>query len=140
MGTGIQEIVLHGNRVGRAVPARRNAKTDALSWRDRDIAPYLLLLGLSVLICGCKPGTPKAGDHAHPMCWENAPMSTCTSILSDGEVEKTRYQGGANYTFVDGHAKYIKLFFNPGNIAAYTYDTYGPGGIPPNYDYQNAPD
>jgi prepilin-type N-terminal cleavage/methylation domain-containing protein/prepilin-type processing-associated H-X9-DG protein len=62
-----------------------------------------------------KPGVPKAGDHAHPMCWENAPTSTCTSILSDNEVEKTRYQGGANYTFVDGHAKWHKFeqTYNP---------------------------
>jgi len=62
-----------------------------------------------------KPGVPKAGDHAHPMCWEGWATSTCTSIASDGEVEKARYQGGANYTFVDGHAKWHKFVqtYNP---------------------------
>jgi prepilin-type N-terminal cleavage/methylation domain-containing protein/prepilin-type processing-associated H-X9-DG protein len=56
-----------------------------------------------------KPGAPKAGDHAHPMCWENAPTSTCRSITSDSEIEKIRYQGGAHYTFIDGHAKWHKF-------------------------------
>jgi prepilin-type N-terminal cleavage/methylation domain-containing protein/prepilin-type processing-associated H-X9-DG protein len=51
----------------------------------------------------------KAGDHAHPMCWEGFPASTCVSIASETEVEKARYQGGANYTFVDGHAKWHKF-------------------------------
>ena len=43
-----------------------------------------------------------------------------------------------NVSFVDGHAKYIKLYFNPGiSTAAFTYDT---SSIPQSYDYQNAPD
>ena len=44
-----------------------------------------------------------------------------------------------NVSFVDGHAKYIKLYFVLGvnNNAPYTYDT---AQIPPQYDYQNAPD
>jgi prepilin-type processing-associated H-X9-DG protein len=43
-----------------------------------------------------------------------------------------------NVSFVDGHAKYIKLYFNPGiSTAAFTYDT---SAIPQSYDYQNAPD
>ena len=43
-----------------------------------------------------------------------------------------------NVSFVDGHAKFIKLYFNPGiNTAAFTYAT---KDIPPKYDYQNAPD
>ena len=62
-----------------------------------------------------KPGAPKVGDHCHPMCWEGAPTSTCTSIASDTEVEKARYQGGANYTFTDGHAKWHRFeqTYNP---------------------------
>ena len=56
-----------------------------------------------------KPGATKAGDHCHPMCWEGFPASSCVSIASDGEVEKARYQGGANYTFCDGHAKWHKF-------------------------------
>ncbi len=45
-------------------------------------------------------------DHAHPMCWENWATATCKSINSETEIEKRRYQGGANYTFLDGHAKW----------------------------------
>lgn len=62
-----------------------------------------------------KPGVPKTGDHFHPMCWEGWTASTCTILASDGEIEKTRYQGGANYTFVDGHAKWHKFeqTYNP---------------------------
>jgi prepilin-type N-terminal cleavage/methylation domain-containing protein/prepilin-type processing-associated H-X9-DG protein len=46
-----------------------------------------------------------------------------------------------NVSFVDGHAKYIKLFYNPGfGPAPFVYDTYGAAGIPSSYDYQNAPD
>jgi prepilin-type N-terminal cleavage/methylation domain-containing protein/prepilin-type processing-associated H-X9-DG protein len=56
-----------------------------------------------------RPGAPKAGDHTHPMCWENAPAATCRSIHSDSEIEKTRYQGGAHYVFADGHAKWHKF-------------------------------
>jgi len=56
-----------------------------------------------------RPGAPKAGDHLHPMCWEGWAASTCTALASGGEVEKARYQGGANYTFVDGHAKWHKF-------------------------------
>ena len=48
----------------------------------------------------------KAGDHAHPMCWEGFAPATCKSINSETEIEKRRYQGGANYTFADGHAKW----------------------------------
>ncbi|MBC8134439.1 MAG: prepilin-type N-terminal cleavage/methylation domain-containing protein [Fibrella sp.] len=57
----------------------------------------------------------KAGDHAHPMCWEGFGSSTCVSINSETEVEKRRYQGGANYTFLDGHAKWHKFeqTYNP---------------------------
>ncbi len=51
----------------------------------------------------------KAGDHAHPMCWEGFVASTCVSIVSETEIEKRRYQGGANYTFLDGHAKWHKF-------------------------------
>src|SRR5687767_2800209 len=77
MGTGIREIDLHGTSVGRAVPARRNAKTDVLWRRDRDIAPYLLvMLALTLLICGCKPATPQA----------TAGTNTAASPASDGLV------------------------------------------------------
>jgi prepilin-type N-terminal cleavage/methylation domain-containing protein/prepilin-type processing-associated H-X9-DG protein len=51
----------------------------------------------------------KAGDHVHPMCWEDFATSTCVSLKSEDEVEKRRYQGGANYTFCDGHAKWHKF-------------------------------
>ncbi|MBC8140066.1 MAG: prepilin-type N-terminal cleavage/methylation domain-containing protein [Armatimonadetes bacterium] len=56
-----------------------------------------------------------ASDHTHPMCWEGFAASTCVSIGSETEVEKRRYQGGANYTFVDGHAKWHKFeqTYNP---------------------------
>jgi prepilin-type N-terminal cleavage/methylation domain-containing protein/prepilin-type processing-associated H-X9-DG protein len=49
------------------------------------------------------------------------------------------YPGAVNnVSFVDGHAKYIKLFFDPAvSTAAFTYDT---RVIPQSYDYQNAPD
>ncbi len=56
-----------------------------------------------------KPGATRAGDHAHPMCWEGFPASTCVSISSETEIEKRRYQGGANYTFTDGHAKWHRF-------------------------------
>ena len=54
-------------------------------------------------------------DHAHPMCWEGFAGSTCVSIRSESELQKRRYQGGANYTFVDGHAKWHKFeqTYNP---------------------------
>lgn len=56
-----------------------------------------------------------ASDHTHPMCWENFAASTCVSIPSNNEVEQRRYQGGANYTFADGHAKWHKFeqTYNP---------------------------
>lgn len=56
-----------------------------------------------------------AGDHTHPMCWERFASSTCVSIPSRNEVEQRRYQNGANYTFVDGHAKWHKFeqTYNP---------------------------
>jgi prepilin-type N-terminal cleavage/methylation domain-containing protein/prepilin-type processing-associated H-X9-DG protein len=55
-----------------------------------------------------------------------------------GEAD-VAYPGAINnVSFVDGHAKYIKLYFNPGiSTAAFTYDT---SAIPQSYDYQNAPD
>ena len=57
----------------------------------------------------------KASDHFHPMCWEGFAASTCVSISSENEIEKRRYQGGANYTFTDGHAKWHKFeqTYNP---------------------------
>jgi prepilin-type N-terminal cleavage/methylation domain-containing protein/prepilin-type processing-associated H-X9-DG protein len=43
-----------------------------------------------------------------------------------------------NVSFVDGHAKFIKLYYNPGlGPAPFAYDT---ANIPGNYDYQNGPD
>jgi hypothetical protein len=55
-----------------------------------------------------------------------------------GEIDVSYVDSSNNVRFLDGHAKYIKLFFNPGiSPAAFTYDT---SAIPGNYDYQNAPD
>ena len=53
-----------------------------------------------------------ASDHIHPMCWE--PYGCLSggatyNIGSETEIEKRRYQGGANYTFADGHAKWHKF-------------------------------
>jgi prepilin-type N-terminal cleavage/methylation domain-containing protein/prepilin-type processing-associated H-X9-DG protein len=42
-----------------------------------------------------------------------------------------------NISFVDGHARYIKLFYNPALGAPFTYDT---KDIPTKYDYQFAGD
>ena len=58
------------------------------------------------------------------------------NLYGDADVA---YPGAVNnVSFVDGHAKYIKLFFNPGiSTAAFSYDT---TAIPQSYDYQNAPD
>ena len=74
----------------------------------------------------------KAGDHCHPMCWE--PFG-CVSgaqtyfINSNDEVEKKRYQGGANYTFVDGHAKWhlFEQTYNPDK----KIDLYAPNAAAP---------
>jgi prepilin-type N-terminal cleavage/methylation domain-containing protein len=55
-----------------------------------------------------------------------------------GNVDVAYVDAVNNVSFVDGHAKYIKLFFNPGiSTAAFTYAT---KDIPERYDYQNAPD
>jgi len=43
-----------------------------------------------------------------------------------------------NVSFVDGHAKYVKLYYNPGlGASPFAYSTVN---IPGGYDYQNAPD
>jgi len=43
-----------------------------------------------------------------------------------------------NVSFVDGHARYIKLYYNQVyGPAAFTYAT---KDIPPSYEYQNGPD
>lgn len=55
-----------------------------------------------------------------------------------GETDVAYVGAQNNVSFVDGHARYIKLYFNPGiSTAAFTYDT---SAIPGGYDYQNAPD
>jgi hypothetical protein len=83
MGTGIREIDLHGTRVGRAVPARRNAEADVLSRRDRDIAPYLLLmLALSLLASGCKRETPQTSASTNAVAAStNGPLVSGRVIL-----------------------------------------------------------
>jgi prepilin-type N-terminal cleavage/methylation domain-containing protein/prepilin-type processing-associated H-X9-DG protein len=43
-----------------------------------------------------------------------------------------------NVSFVDGHAKYIKLYYNP--VIGPNPFTYSTASIPGNYDYQFAPD
>ena len=43
-----------------------------------------------------------------------------------------------NISYVDGHAKYIKLYYNP-TLGAYPF-AYATKDIPANYDYQFAPD
>jgi prepilin-type N-terminal cleavage/methylation domain-containing protein len=49
-----------------------------------------------------------------------------------------------NVSFVDGHARYIKLYYNPASgLPPFCYATYaapGQAAIPPGYDWQNAPD
>ena len=53
----------------------------------------------------------KAADHVHPMCWEpyGCNFGSHFLLLSKDEVEKERYQGGAHYVFVDGHAKWHRF-------------------------------
>ena len=49
-----------------------------------------------------------------------------------------------NVSFVDGHARAIKLYYNPATgLPPFCYATYpasGPASIPAGYDWQNAPD
>jgi prepilin-type N-terminal cleavage/methylation domain-containing protein len=49
-----------------------------------------------------------------------------------------------NVSFVDGHARYIRLYYNPATgmppYAYYTYPSSGQPCIPDGYDWQNAPD
>jgi len=49
-----------------------------------------------------------------------------------------------NVSFVDGHARAIKLYYNPASgLPPFCYATYsapGQAAIPPGYDWQNAPD
>jgi len=49
-----------------------------------------------------------------------------------------------NVSFVDGHAGYIRLYYNAAAglppFAYYTYASSGKPAIPDGYDWQNAPD
>src|ERR1017187_8689086 len=49
-----------------------------------------------------------------------------------------------NVSFVDGHARAIKLYYSPSSglppFCYYTYATSGQSYIPAGYDWQNAPD
>jgi hypothetical protein len=49
-----------------------------------------------------------------------------------------------NVSFVDGHARAIKLYYNPATgLPPFCYSTYpapGQAAIPAGYDWQNAPD
>lgn len=47
-------------------------------------------------------GDNRTGDHIHPTSW--APTNGVTDPLT--EVATRRHQGGANYVFVDGHARW----------------------------------
>jgi prepilin-type N-terminal cleavage/methylation domain-containing protein/prepilin-type processing-associated H-X9-DG protein len=50
----------------------------------------------------------KVGDHFHPMSWVvTDPSKPPTDPLT--ELETARHQGGANYIFVDGHAKWHRF-------------------------------
>jgi prepilin-type N-terminal cleavage/methylation domain-containing protein/prepilin-type processing-associated H-X9-DG protein len=97
-----------------ATNAYLNNNKDGTGWTLSDITRPAELIYVGEYR-ESKPGAPKTGDHLHPMCWEGFPASTCVSLASNDEVEKTRYQGGANYTFVDGHAKWQKFeqTYNP---------------------------
>jgi prepilin-type N-terminal cleavage/methylation domain-containing protein/prepilin-type processing-associated H-X9-DG protein len=50
----------------------------------------------------------KAGDHFHPQLWPS-PGRSGTTLDPLSELETTRHQGGANYVFVDGHAKWHRF-------------------------------
>jgi prepilin-type processing-associated H-X9-DG protein len=57
-----------------------------------------------------------------------------------GEKDVTYKDAVVNVSFVDGHASYIKIYYNPAlpeGDAAFTYST---SEIPGSYNYQNAPD
>ena len=54
----------------------------------------------------------KTGDHIHPQCWSSAGClhgGRTFRIDPKTEIEAERYQGGAHYVFVDGHAKWHKF-------------------------------
>lgn len=47
-------------------------------------------------------------DHYHPAAWR-WPNDCGTFFLPDGELAMTWHVGGTNYTFVDGHAKWMRF-------------------------------
>lgn len=50
----------------------------------------------------------KTGDHIHPMLW-SLPNVYNTVIDPRSEIETQRYQGGAHYVFLDGHARWHRF-------------------------------
>jgi prepilin-type N-terminal cleavage/methylation domain-containing protein/prepilin-type processing-associated H-X9-DG protein len=57
-----------------------------------------------------------------------------------GEKDVTYKDAVVNVSFVDGHAAYIKIYYNPAAPGGDAIFTYATKDIPQSYNYQNGPD